>query len=1219
MLNPQLANAADLDAWADRLEAQSVFPRLIRQLLVASGVVRGLSVRSGEGVLVPGWDGRFEVFGDHPLLPRGHCLLEVGTSADVRGKAQDDYSKRTGATPADIRADTTFVVATPRRWGRKGGKDDKATWLAERRAAGEWKGVVALDADDLETLLDTSPSVHVWISELLGKSPLEVQTLESWWRSWSSQTSPPLPTGLLLAGRNNQREELMARLANGGIIGVRAESREEALAFVAAAFAATPEDSDRMQHALVVETPTVWARLAAQRPSALLIPMFEPADVGPAANAGHTVLIAAGPADTDGDALLRLPRPSRQEASDALVASGLSRQRAEDLARQARVSLLAVRRQLATNPRHNKPKWAREEAGLVARLMLAGSWSIESQADADMVGQIAGFSYAQAEEALVRWSLSEDPPLSRSGGIWRLAAPLDAWSLVGHALGRSDMDRWAEVTFAVLAEPDPTYDLPAGEQGFAAVYGVARRWSPALHLGLAQSVALLGSVDGERLADGSIAAEHAQTMVYRILSHANEDPTGRRWQSLGDVLPLLAEAAPEEFLRACEDALQQPDLLKALFLDDAANRWGSSPHTALLWALEGLAWSPELLPRVTHVLAGLVAIDPGGTMSNRPANSLANIFLPWHPSTAASPAQRLESVRGLLARVPDVGWHLVISILPQTQGFAFPTHRPRFRDWAPDDARTTMREFAEATAGLFELAFQAVDEDPRRWLPLLDRLADAPPDALDRGLAKLEAVEPAQLDDSLALELWETLHSLIAKHRAYPDARWSLDGGALARLEAIETSVKPARTALTSAYLFESLPDLPGVDKLNLAAYEKLLQELRHAAVARILEEEGFKGLLETAARSEEPWWVGVSAGEAVGETVADGVLDALGTTSKANIVASGWVSRMRGLRGGNWAKAFAERLADRPADARIAFCRVLPQDPVTWKLVDRLPPAEQATYWDGLQVQWVASEHVTEFASRATEHRRPLLAMEVLSRNGLGARAADRAAVIAEAMLAALKADERTPTSLSGWSVGRLLDLLEEAGTDLNTMVTLELGFEEVTHFDRPPRALHGAMLAQPSLFVEAVTSTYRPDDGSESAEATETERQRAGVLYSVLTSLKALPGAREDGTIDQRALTAWVAQARSALAESHRAKIGDHCIGEVLSSSPVGDDGVWPAEAVRDLIETIASPDLESGMQVGHYNARGITSRSPYEGGVQEEALVDQFREGAERLAGC
>ncbi len=176
--------------------------------------------------------------------------------------------------------------------------------------------------------------------------------------------------------------------------------------------------------------------------------------------------------------------------------------------------------------------------------------------------------------------------------------------------------------------------------------------------------------------------------------------------------------------------------------------------------------------------------------------------------------------------------------------------------------------------------------------------------------------------------------------------------------------------------------------------------------------------------------------------------------------------------------------------------------------------------------------------------------------------------------------------------------------------------GFEEVTHFDRPPRALHGAMLAQPSLFVEAVTSTYRPDDGSESAEATETERQRAGVLYSVLTSLKALPGAREDGTIDQRALTAWVAQARSALAESHRAKIGDHCIGEMLSSSPVGDDGVWPAEAVRDLIETIASPDLESGMQVGHYNARGITSRSPYEGGVQEEALVDQFREGAERL---
>ena len=41
VLNPQLANASDLNAWADRLEAQSVFPRLIRNLLLASGVVRG--------------------------------------------------------------------------------------------------------------------------------------------------------------------------------------------------------------------------------------------------------------------------------------------------------------------------------------------------------------------------------------------------------------------------------------------------------------------------------------------------------------------------------------------------------------------------------------------------------------------------------------------------------------------------------------------------------------------------------------------------------------------------------------------------------------------------------------------------------------------------------------------------------------------------------------------------------------------------------------------------------------------------------------------------------------------------------------------------------------------------------------------------------------------------------------------------------------------------
>jgi len=42
---------------------------------------------------------------------------------------------------------------------------------------------------------------------------------------------------------------------------------------------------------------------------------------------------------------------------------------------------------------------------------------------------------------------------------------------------------------------------------------------------------------------------------------------------------------------------------------------------------------------------------------------------------------------------------------------------------------------------------------------------------------------------------------------------------------------------------------------------------------------------------------------------------------------------------------------------------------------------------------------------------------------------------------------------------------------------------------------------------------------------------------------------------------------------------KIGDRCIGKLLSHSPTGNDGVWPHETVRDILERYESRGIEVG----------------------------------------
>jgi hypothetical protein len=167
-----------------------------------------------------------------------------------------------------------------------------------------------------------------------------------------------------------------------------------------------------------------------------------------------------------------------------------------------------------------------------------------------------------------------------------------------------------------------------------------------------------------------------------------------------------------------------------------------------------------------------------------------------------------------------------------------------------------------------------------------------------------------------------------------------------------------------------------------------------------------------------------------------------------------------------------------------------------------------------------------------------------------------------------------------------------------------------------RTPRALFAALAEEPSLFVELVKFVYR-GKGEARRQLDEADTKQAHHAWWVLSEWRELPGLREDGTIDAEALTTWVRHARLALADADRADIGDEQIGQTLASGPPGADGLWPAEPVRGIIESIGSTSLEAGVELGALNDRGVTSRGVYDGGGQERALAATYGQAAREMA--
>src|SRR5205823_11890393 len=108
--------------------------------------------------------------------------------------------------------------------------------------------------------------------------------------------------------------------------------------------------------------------------------------------------------------------------------------------------------------------------------------------------------------------------------------------------------------------------------------------------------------------------------------------------------------------------------------------FGRSPsRTGLLWALEGLSWNPETLPRAAFILARLAQIEINDNWVNKPTHSLESIFRAWMPQTAATHEQRVDLLKKLASRFPEVAWTICVAQFGTYHGVGDYSHKPHWR------------------------------------------------------------------------------------------------------------------------------------------------------------------------------------------------------------------------------------------------------------------------------------------------------------------------------------------------------------------------------------------------------------------------------------------------------------------------------------------------------------------------------------------------------------
>lgn len=1233
MEHTHIVTATDLETYSDAIESEQVLPEFV-SLLIRESVadLTYCRIPYGNSIGQPGYDGMVETAkGGRQFVPAGKSVWEIGTGAKPQKKATDDFRDRLKATTDADRKDVSYVAVTPHaaKWAQPA--QDK--WR-KRRAKHGWKEIKILDGVQLADWLREYPVLGKALLKrmrLADRMTGEAVPTEHWvnLQSMARHGDPPLPPKLFLVGRDQARQRLQ-QLFDGqeNDLLLSLESPLDVDDFVAAFLADAAGGSIKLPHqrCLLINDADTWLSMTNLKARHVLVghPSLDLEGNGEqlaltALRRGHAIVIpVAGTAGTGGGNIIPLRSPSADQIEQCLTEAKYPLERARELRSAGAHSLAALKRHL--RGMGDRPPYAGwSSASNLALASAIGRWAGNNPADQKAVEGIVGKSYGEWIEVLRPESLRADTPLTQTDEQWKVISRGEAWSALGSFLSDAALERIGKVAVEVLGERNPKFELPPDRHFAAAAEGKSLRHSTGLRRGLAETLALLGSKPGALAKSCSLG--RPKTVALLAVRQLLENADWITWASLNPELPLLAEAAPDEFLDQVEAALLKDDgPFKQVFAQEGSGVFGGNYMTGLLWALETLAWSPDYLVRVVSLLGELAVIDPGGNWSNRPANSITDILLPWHYQTTASVEKRKAAVEALLSEQPEVGWKVLLSLLPNNYGVTSGNRRPAWQPLIPATHTSGVSEldYWKQVEMYADVAVRIAASDLGKLGSLIDRLPDLPAPAHNRIVEHLMSSAVVQLPEAQRTALWESLVDLVAKHRKFHDANWALPKAAVDKLAAVADGLAPATTQNSQRRLF-SERDFELLDEQG--SYDDQharLNRQRDEAVAKIYAEGGIAAVLAFARTVDSPGRVG----EALGRGQAGDDRDLLpGLLQSTDAVEQALV------RGFVWQRYWTRKLEwvdAQPAGAwtvaqRVAFLSMLPFIEDVWQRLEKFLGTNTDEYWKAVPANnpWQSKEEKMPFAiERLLAVDRPRAAFHCLYRI-----AADKKPFSPELGMRVLLAAVRSKNEQFPLAQHNLVTVIgaiqRHPESNRDELFKVEWAYMEVLdhQFGGVPVVLEQRLADDPAFFVELLGFSFRSDKdkGKPRGELGEVEKAMAHNAYKVLRAWRRVPGTKPDGSFDPAAFKAWVTAATAAATKSGHLRIAQSELGQTLPYAPVDPNGLWIHAAVAEVLNGKTANAMRNGFTVELFNMRGVHGHSA---GRDERGIATKFHQQADAL---
>lgn len=810
-----------------------------------------------------------------------------------------------------------------------------------------------------------------------------------------------------------------------------------------------------------------------------------------------------------------------------------------------------------------------------------------------------------------------DDVFSLKSGYWQVTDKITTISKYSSFFYDSHLDAIKSIVLKVLSEINPMFDLKPEDRFAAAIHGKTLKYSSVLRKGISETLAFLG-VHGSKLINCTKhKPENTATLAIREIF---KDSDWKLWASLNDIMPILAEAAPNEFLISVENALKQsPCPFDELFSQEGiGDVMGTNYMTGLYWALETLAWSEEYLARAILTLAELATHDPGGRYANRPANSISTVLLPWMPQTTAAVDKRIASVRGIQRNYPDVAWNILMKLLPNQHQVSSGSRKPFFRKYIPEDWKVEVPagEYWEQVRGYAAIAVDMAKGNISHLSELVKNLDNIPQPSFDTLIEYISTDEIIGLSDEHKQPIWATMIEFIRKHRRYSDAKWVLPLEMIDLLEETSKKIKPSKPELLYRHLFSNR-NFDFLDRdLDRATQQKKLLNQRIEAIKQIYEINKSNSVISFAENVENPLIVGDIFSHIANEKIDYELLpDSLDYSEQyKKLFISGYIRSRYHKEGLNWVNSLhAERWL---IEQKCNLMLILPFEQEIWIKANELLSDHIGKYWKNINANPFSTQSsLLPAIESLLKYGRPCLAIDCIY-----AHYSSKKEFFMEHALQALidgaSSDEIEKTT-DFYQIKDIIKMLQnDPKVDEEKLLNIEWAYLPLLnhHNNVSPKMLEKQLSQKPDFFIEAIKLLYPSENYDHVKKTDERAQDIASNVWKLLHEWRRPPGKLDDGSFSGDALKKWHDEVSIKTIESGYFDAAMTYLGHVLFYADPDPNGLWIDQSAAEILDEKDNNYIRQGFTMEVYNSRGVHNIDP--SGKQEKNLADLWRKKAEEI---